>query len=379
MNRSVRLVTWGTISAVLVLSAVIVASAYGGGGEVPLSGAHVLSPITSGNLTIFPVVARSRDTSEFITLDEGIRSGSVIVSEAGAIQPLMRRRHIPVPQSGAQVNRLVLVNNSDKPLILLAGEIVTGGKQDRVIGKDRLVPANSDPIDLSVFCVEPGRWVGASESFDTTGSVMAQPSVRAKAMSDKNQSEVWAEVGKQRAAVAGAVPAATPSVEVTSSYAKVMDSAEVKRHMDKLTRPLESNVLQQLRQQHAVGVVVAVDGRLIWADVFASTDLLQKYWPKLVRSYAAEALVPHKGERVSTEAAQAFLDSVSGTHESVETEPGVFRYSEISGADYKVFSLTSLLPKTDFELHVAKMADENRTSSIKPGGGLQVPPRGIDF
>jgi len=33
------------------------------------------------------------------------------------------------------VNRLVLVNNSKRPLLLLAGEIVTGGKQDRVIGK----------------------------------------------------------------------------------------------------------------------------------------------------------------------------------------------------------------------------------------------------
>ena len=60
---------------------------------------------------------------------------------------------------------MVLVNNSKRPLILLAGEIVTGGKQDRVIGKDRIIPAESDPIDLGVFCVEPGRWVGSSDRF----------------------------------------------------------------------------------------------------------------------------------------------------------------------------------------------------------------------
>ena len=59
----------------------------------------------------------------------------------------------------------MLVNNSKRPLLLLAGEIVTGGKQDRVIGKDRIVPAESDPVDLSVFCVEPGRWVATSEHF----------------------------------------------------------------------------------------------------------------------------------------------------------------------------------------------------------------------
>ena len=117
------------------------------------------------------------------------------------------------------MNRLVLVNNSKRPLLLLAGEIVSGGKQDRVIGKDRIVPPESDPVDLSVFCVEPGRWVATSEHFGASEAMygkaiggvstrrpapmamMAQPSVRAKAMGDQNQQEVWAEVRKQRDAV----------------------------------------------------------------------------------------------------------------------------------------------------------------------------------
>ena len=140
------------------------------------SGYEVHAPITHDNLTIFPVVAgrgRSHDTRDFLTLDEGLRSGEVVVSESGRIAPLMRhRRPVPLDQrpiyprgDGAQVNQLVLVNNSDRPLILLAGEIVTGGKQDRVVGKDRIVPPKSDPIDLSVFCVEPGRWVKTASHF----------------------------------------------------------------------------------------------------------------------------------------------------------------------------------------------------------------------
>ena len=127
-------------------------------GEAPsVAGYKVLDPIRQGNLTVFPVVTMtSHDTHEFLTLDEGVRSGEVVVTEYGNLQPLMRRRELPLPRSGgAQVNQLVLVNNSKQPLILLAGEIVTGGKQDRVIGKDRIVPAESDPIDLNVFCVEP--------------------------------------------------------------------------------------------------------------------------------------------------------------------------------------------------------------------------------
>ena len=137
-------------------------------GEVtPPPGYKVLEPIRHGNLTVFPVVAaKSYPTGEFLTLDEGLRSGDVVVTEAGNVQGLIRRHPTPAVRSeGAQVNRLVLVNNSKRPLLLLAGEIVTGGKQDRVIGKDRIVPAESDPVDLSVFCVEPGRWVATSSNF----------------------------------------------------------------------------------------------------------------------------------------------------------------------------------------------------------------------
>ena len=170
----------------------------------------VLAPISRGNLTIFPVVTdRTHDTRNFLTLDEGVRSGEVVVSEAGSVRPLIRGRERYIPSDGAEVNRLVLVNNSDRPLILLAGEIVTGGKQDRVVGKDRIVPPKSDPIDLAVFCVEPGRWVAAKSEFGSFHSQMAQPSVRRSAMADKDQQKVWAEV-HSTAAIPGDVQPALP-------------------------------------------------------------------------------------------------------------------------------------------------------------------------
>ena len=143
------------------------------GEQTSVSGYKVLEPIRHGSLTVFPVVApKSYATEEFITLDEGLRSGEVVVTEAGNIRGLIRRHVTPavLQHDGAEVNRLVLINNSKHPLLLLAGEIVAGGKQDRVIGKDRIVPAESDPVDLSVFCVEPGRWVGTSERFGTSGA-----------------------------------------------------------------------------------------------------------------------------------------------------------------------------------------------------------------
>src|SRR5882762_4143409 len=186
-------------------------------GEQPAaSGYKVLEPIRHGSLTVFPVAApKSYVTAEFLTLDEGLRSGDVVVTEYGNVRGLLRRHHIapPMQHESAEVNRLVLINNSKRPLLLLAGEIVAGGKQDRVIGKDRIVPAESDPIDLSVFCVEPGRWVGTSDKFGSgagvgggvVGALMAAPSVRSKAMADKDQAKVWSEVKRAQTVMAETV------------------------------------------------------------------------------------------------------------------------------------------------------------------------------
>jgi sulfur carrier protein ThiS len=342
-----------------------------GAGPLPVTGDYqLLDPIRHGNLTVFPVVsAKTHETSQFLTLDEGLRSGEVVVTEYGKVQGLVRGRGTrpgwnenTIPSRGAQVNTLVLVNNSKRPLVLLAGEIVTGGKQDRVIGKDRLVPAESDPVDLSVFCVEPGRWVGASDTFGATNTIppMAAPNVRAKAMADKDQAKVWSEVGKSRESMAMVVTGAAPAINQSSSYARMMQNADVQKQVDSVAEPLRhdyESLIKRLRQQNAVGVVVAVNGEIVLADMFASTQLLEKYWPKLIRSYASEAVITRaKAATVSTKAAQEFLDQMQGRREMVESEPGVYRHTEITGDGFKAFELTSLLPKTGFDLHVAKIA-----------------------
>ena len=363
---------WFVSAGALVLGMMFVGTRGVSAGPVPVRGDYeVLEPIRHGNLTVFPVVAaKTHDTSEFLTLDEGLRSGDVVVTEYGKVQGLVRGHGTrpgwngnTIPTRGAQVNTLVLVNNSKRPLLLLAGEIVTGGKQDRVIGKDRVVPAESDPVDLSVFCVEPGRWVGTSEKFAVTNTIppMAAPSVRGKAMGDKDQAKVWSEVGKSRESMATVVPGASPAINQSSSYAGMMQNVEVQKQVDSVAEPVRhdyESLIKRLRQQNAVGVVVAVNGEIVWADMFASTQLLEKYWPKLIRSYASEAVITRaKGATVSTKTAQEFLDQMQGRRETVENEPGVYRHTEITGDGFKAFELTSLLPKTGFDLHVAKMAD----------------------
>jgi hypothetical protein len=359
------------VVAVLIVAVVVIPCLLQAGEVTPSSTYSLLSPIRSGNLTVFPVVSgKSYDTAEFLTLDEGLRSGEVVVTEAGQARGLIRQRRgapsVIRPTRGPEVNELVLVNNSNRPLLLLAGEIVTGGKQDRVIGKDRIVPAESDPVDLSVFCVEPGRWVETNGKYDFSGgrahTVFASPGMRGSAMAAKNQQQVWDGVEKSKQAMMLNVPAASAAeFGTTTSYARVMDNKDVREKVDSVAEPVQRNyesVIRQLRDKNAVGVVIAVNGEVVWADLFASTQLLQKYWPKLVRSYATEAVVTRaKNGEASSKQAQKFIDDLQGRHETAETEPGLYRQTEITGDGFKVFELRSLLPKTGFAVHVAKMAD----------------------
>src|SRR5271155_5676168 len=180
---------------------------------------RLLEPIRYENLTVFPVVSStSYDAGAFLTLEEGLSRGEVLIQEQGE-DSMIRDRGVvrPAVQSynGPSVNQLVLINRSKRPLILLAGELVSGGKQDRVIGKDRIVPVGAPPLPLDVFCVEHGRWSNGANF--VAAKTIVHPSVREKAAVDQAQTEVWNAVRSgSTAAAAPSAPAARLNVEVLS-------------------------------------------------------------------------------------------------------------------------------------------------------------------
>lgn len=326
----------------------------------PEGGWRLLEPITYENISVFPVVSRAEhDTSYFITLDEGLSSGEVVVSERGS-DTMVRDRGVSVPQDGggrASVNQLVLINRSKRPLLLLSGELVSGGKQDRIIGKDRIVPVGAQPLPLDVFCVEHGRWSNGSQF--TSSKTMVHPSVREQATFKQKQDEVWSAVRAGTTATPmakapaprvamGDIAAAMRTEAPTESYQKIYASQRVGTSVDSFVEEVQRRFAKEtsgLTGERVVGVVVAYGGEVAWSDIFASGHLFEHYWSKLLRSYAVEALArPTLREVASRDDAGSFLRRVNG-REKQETEPGVYTWREISDGRLAQIELEALEPK----------------------------------
>ena len=323
---------------------------------------RLLDPVTYENISIFPVVSsNTQDTSAFLTLEEGLATGEVLVREQGSEGMVRGRdgRPVSIPQynTGATVNQLVLINRSRRPLLLLAGELVSGGKQDRVIGKDRIIPAGAPPLPLSVFCVEHGRWTGVSQF--AAAKTIVHPSVREKAAVDQEQRQVWDAVRSGTTLKAspaapaprmsvGDIQGAIASNGRTEAYEKIYQSRAVGVSIDDFVEEVRQRFARAtsgLKDERVVGVVIAYGGEVAWSDIFASGDLFDHYWNKLLRSYTVEALArPTYRAVAARDNAYEFLRRLNG-RETEETEPGVYRWREITEGKLAQIELDALKPK----------------------------------
>lgn len=343
----------------------------------------VCAPIRYKNLMVFPIASKTLTNEDpYITLDEGLKSGTVQVYEVGAeprvvpspSQPssgpqrtagsgsrsggasksrqepsqtagrhqgsaqqadtsedllgddpfapagtAQRRNRRPQPSSGRQsraaigdVNRLLVVNRSDKPLYLMPGEVVYGGQQDRTIAEEAIILADGKPTGIRVYCVEQGRWSSRHEaetsaalaclrsssdqpldarasqrlSMEAKSGKFVAPAgslnkaARAAVQEGKGQHEVWKKVGEANTS-SGVV---SQSGAFTANYT----SAEMGNQLRAYINGLQDAVANQ---RQVVGALVAINGKVEAVDVFQSTPLFKKLWPKLLKSHALDAAV----------------------------------------------------------------------------------------
>jgi hypothetical protein len=232
---------------------------------------HVSGPYVHKNVAVFLVNSEKQAEGDFITLDEGLTNGTVKVTE----------------QEQEQVSELRIDNQSDYPLFLQEGDRVQGGKQDRTIIASMVVPAKSGPMPLPTMCIEQARWATGTRgaAFESTSNAALAPqNVRQAAKVSKDQSKVWANVGKNKAAATKSLGV----ISLNSSLNETLDSPEVMKLSDDCAAALKG-VLEE--HPDAVGVAIAINGKIEEVNIYPNHKLLAKLYPRLLQSYAFQAAV----------------------------------------------------------------------------------------
>jgi len=303
-------------------------------------------PVRHQNLTVFPVLSKAKhDEDRFITLEEGLQAGTVEVVEVGAVRAAAALSCPSAPDSATaptsvlqevatensfanEVNRLMVINKSDKPLYLMPGEVIVGGSQDRTIAEEAIIAATGKPVPIDVYCVEHGRWaLRAAESSTALYSTLAVDSSDAGDLAaEAAKGKFVAQAGHLNKSSRLAANAREGQQKVWDEVAKANAVSQVSWDSGAFTANyVDQNVLQQLQpyqealasvadQERVVGVIVSINGKPETADVFESTPLFRKFWPKLLKGYSLDARHAAESEEsqklCSTEDAHTFLDSI---------------------------------------------------------------------
>lgn len=231
----------------------------------------LLAPIQVDSLTLTPIVAtaatkdaKNEKDDNLLVLDEAMAAGQVKIQEIAE----------------GNVNGLTFVNKADHPVFVMAGEVIIGGKQDRIIGRNTVIPAKTTQ-EVPVFCVEHGRWDGQTKEF-TTAKALAHGRLRGQA-SYAAQQDVWNEVAAKNKA--------RKTQSASDTYRKV-----AQQQSDGTLSTMEKQVNAAIAKIPAadrtrmVGYAVALNGVVATVDLFGSPALFKKLETKLVRSYLTEAV-----------------------------------------------------------------------------------------
>ncbi|MHC4972805.1 MAG: ARPP-1 family domain-containing protein [Planctomycetota bacterium] len=279
---------------------------------------HTLgASVAVSNLTVWPVFTdRSLDLGEFLTLSEALAKGEAEVREQ---------------DSDGRVDTLVLENKADLPILICAGTVVAGGKQDRQIGQDFVVQAKATtPIDA--FCVEQGRWtsVRQGEQTDlkfTISEAIAVRSVRSAGQYEKNQGRVWKQVAEIKlSALSDLSEHRDVPAFRSSSLAVVMDatSKAVGPTLEKYAKAVRSHFAAQ---EECIGFAYAINGEPITVRTFAHPRLFRQQFGPFLKTMAAEALLAADGPAREARAADvvALVKGIADTREEVNETAGINR------------------------------------------------------
>jgi len=209
----------------------------------------------------------------FLTLQEALQQKKVIVYET------------------KDVNELAIQNLSDQDVYVQSGDIVKGGQQDRMIGVDLIVPPRSGRMPIAAFCVEHGRWSGRGNEqagvFSSSADVAATREIKLAAKRSSSQGAVWESVKVAQDKLSQNVGTRVNSPVSESSLQLAVENSKVQETAESYISALSGIVKGK---SDVIGYVFAINGQVNSADVYASSALFKKLWPRLLKASAIEAI-----------------------------------------------------------------------------------------
>jgi len=256
-------------------------------------GPRISGPFVHDNLAIFLVHGASQPGPVPLTLGEAMAKGKARVHET------------------QNVNSLEIEILGDGEVFIQSGDIVKGGKQDRVLMVSMLLRPGAGRVSIDAFCVEQGRWqqrgnedvrsfASASAvvpSRETKLAIKSPPPASAPTgrMTDTSlrQQKVWKSVDMTQQRLARSLGATVAAPASQSSLQLALENENLAgaraRYVDALKRVGE-------QEPDVVGYVFAVNGRINSGEVYAGNGLFRKMWLKLIESSANEALGAREGQ-----------------------------------------------------------------------------------
>jgi len=222
---------------------------------------------TFKNLQLIPIKANNayqkayQNVGKYHNLKKAITSGKIEISDSGT------------------VNTIIATNNSTVNVYIIAGEVVKGGKQDRLVAED-VVIAPGEKKKIPAFCVERNRWQQKESGNSFKGySNVSSKKVRQAALIDKDQQKVWANVAE-----------ATQKNQASSSTGTYAELEKSETYIKELNSYLEVFKNKFINDASIVGVIALSGDKIIGCDIFATHDLFKNSYPGLLHSYITEAI-----------------------------------------------------------------------------------------
>lgn len=266
-------------------------------------------PVYYENLTVIPIYSSHlKDLTKYITLEEALMNKWLTIKEL----------------EGGNVPRVTLTNLSDKYIYIMGGEVITGCKQDRIVGRDVLIGPKSKNIVVPVYCVEQGRWDYQSNEFYSKEN-LGTHNLRAEAQraDSQAQSNIWDEIAK--------VSRKMGVDSSTNAYQDMYEDKEVRQKIIRIEEKMQN--VPQLKED-TIGVVVGVGGKIISVDIFVNSDIFKKMWPKLLKSSALSAASSEVEGSVTRQDAGEFLRLLHG--KKYVQKPAIDLGVELSSLDEDV-------------------------------------------